>query len=81
MKDFTVFAIYDRLAGVYGDPFIAKNYALAKRRFDYIMSNSSMVAKDCTLYSLAEYDVETGRIVGYDNPNFCCNYQEVDPSI
>lgn len=67
-----IFAMYDRVAHTYGEPFVAVKDELAVRRFNYIMSQSPMVAQDMQLFKLGEFDLETGLIVS--SVEFVCNY-------
>ncbi|QXP45043.1 nonstructural protein [Microvirus mar15] len=65
VKDFSkasMYAIYDRLAGTYGEPFCAPSGDIAIRRFSYLMANAPMVAADCDLYCVGYYDVLTGVV-------------------
>lgn len=70
-----VFSIFDRVAGVYADPFVEKNDALAVRRFVYSVSRSPMICADCDLYCLGEFDEVRGVIVGYESPQFVKRYE------
>lgn len=69
-----IYSIYDRLAGVYSDPFVALRDELAIRRFVYLMHNAEMVAEDCDLYSLGVFDTDNGTVVGADKPLFVYRY-------
>lgn len=71
-----VYAIYDRVAGVYGEPFVAKKNELAIRRFNYLMSNAVMVANDCELYCVGYYTPDLGQIglTSCGKPEFVCKY-------
>lgn len=70
---FLIYCIYDRVAGLYAEPFIIQKEELAVRKFNYIMSTASMVANDCELYCLGTYDSETGKIIPV-SPSFVCKY-------
>lgn len=74
MDKLFVFGIRDTVAGSFGEPFICAKVELATRRFDYIMSNSQMVAKDCQLWKLGTYDIETGIIDSQNGVEFICDY-------
>lgn len=65
-----LFAIYDRVAGSYGEPFTAIKNELAIRKFRYLLQNSPMVASDCDLFFLGVMDSETGRIQALEKPEF-----------
>lgn len=74
--DVKLFAIYDRVAGTYGEPFCAVREELAVRRFIYVMDNAPMVADDCELYCVGNYNMDNGRISTFEKPCFCCRYQK-----
>ncbi len=73
--NYSVYAIYDRVSGEYGDIWLAKKEGLAVRRFNYMMANAQMVSSDCALYELGLYDSEVGVVVGHEKPKFVCNYE------
>lgn len=68
----TIYSMFDRVSRSHGEPFVAVNDDIAKRRFNFIMSQSPMVAQDMQLFKLGEYDTETGAIVPH--VDFVCNY-------
>lgn len=70
-----LYSIYDRVSGVYSEPFCALKDELAVRRFNYLMDNSKMVAADCELYSIAKMSFDTGEIFTFPNPEFICKYE------
>lgn len=72
---YSVYSIYDKVSGEFGSPFLSLKNAQAVRQFQYMMSNSPMVAADCQLYCISEFDTETGRLVGTSAPEFICNYE------
>lgn len=72
----SVYAIFDRLAASYGEPFVAQNDAIASRRFQYLMSNAPMVQHDCELYLLGAYDADKGLLVPLDKPSFVGRFIE-----
>lgn len=57
-----LYCIYDRVAGTYGDLFMAQKPELAVRKFRYVLQNSPMVAADCDLFEVGSFDTETGVI-------------------
>lgn len=65
-----LFSIFDRMAGIFFEPFCAQKKELAIRKFRYILQNSPMVASDCDLYALGEYNQETGTVTPYEKPDF-----------
>ena len=68
--EFGIYVVYDRVAGSYGEPFVAQKEALAVRRFQYTMANAPMVKDDCELYAIGLYDTELGVIKAYEKPVF-----------
>ena len=69
---FNVYAIFDRVAQSYGEPFLAQNNNLAQRRFNYVMQNSPMVANDTQLFKIGEYNTDTAILTS--SIEFVCNY-------
>lgn len=71
--DYEMYSIFDKVAGVYSEPFLAVNEATAVRRFQWQMEQSTMVAGDCALYRVGYFNVYTGAI----DPcvTFVCNYE------
>lgn len=58
-----VYAVYDSCAGIFGDPFIAVNDAVAKKLFEYSVANASIpqfIRDDAVLYALGFFDSKTG---------------------
>lgn len=70
-----LYSIYDRVAGTYSEPFCMLKDELAVRRFNYIMQNSPMVAKDCDLFAVASFVVDNGVVCGLERPEFICRYE------
>lgn len=76
---YQLYSIYDKVAGLFSEPFCAANVGLAVRRFNYLMSNSKMVASDCQLYKLGEVNLSSGLITApvlASDIEFICNYAE-----
>ncbi len=71
--NYEMYSIFDKVAGVYSEPFLAVNGATAVRRFQWQMQQSTMVAGDCALYKVGEFNVDTGSIVPC--VTFVCNYE------
>lgn len=74
--NYSLYSVFDRVAGLFSEPFIQNSDATAIRFFRYRMSQSAMVSADCVLYRLGSYDTSTGTIVPYANPEFVENYIE-----
>ena len=72
---YNMYTIFDRVTTQYGEPFLAVSDETATRKFNYLMSNAPMVAGDCQLYKLGEFDNTTGDLVVIDKPLFICNYE------
>lgn len=66
-----IYASYDRAAGQYAPPFMFENDALAVRAFNEGVKNHPF-RSDLSLYSLGEYNVETGAIIS--KVEFIANY-------
>ena len=73
--DILMFTIYDRVTGVYSEPFLAVNVDTAERRFNYVLSQSPMVKGDCDLFKLGSFNTETGEIIPV-KPEFISHYKE-----
>lgn len=71
--NYGMYAIFDKVAGVYSEPFLAVNCGTAVRRFQWQMEQSTMVAGDCALYMVGEFNVDTAVIVPC--VTFVCNYE------
>ena len=66
-----VYAIYDSCSGIFGDPFIAVNDAVAKRSFEYSLSDPSIpkyIRDDSVLYGIGFFDKQTGYFSADDPP-------------
>ncbi|WGL31481.1 nonstructural protein [Dipodfec virus UOA04_Rod_1098] len=72
-----LYAVFDRVAGVYGEPFVAKRDELAVRRFNYVMANARMVCDDCELYLIGYYTPDLGQLgmTSSGKAEFICKYQ------
>lgn len=70
-----VYSVYDRVAGSYGEPFVAPNDGVASRRFNFVMAKSELIAEDCELYQVGKYDPETGTLQGLEKPKFLYRYE------
>lgn len=79
-----VFAVFDSCSGIFGDPFIAVNDAVAKRMFEYSLVNPSIpkyIRDDSVLYCIGCYDNKTGY-VSYDSPPYViCRGSTVVPDV
>lgn len=64
--------MFDRVSQTYGEPFCAQKHELAQRRFNYICSQSPMVADDMQLFCLGQYSTDTGLLSS--SLEFVCNY-------
>lgn len=68
-----IYSFYDKVTHTYGEPFIAVNVESAIRRFNYLMSQSPMVADDMQLYCLGNLNTDTGVISSC--VDFVANYE------
>lgn len=73
-----MYSIKDTVTGLYSQPFFAQNQAAAIRQFDYLMQNAQMVAKDCQLYFVGDFDSERGIILPDCPTSFVKNAEVVD---
>lgn len=71
-----IYSIFDRVAGVYSEPFYEKSDALAVRRFQFCLSQSSMIKADCDLFRIGVYDEVSGHIDACPKPEFIRRYEE-----
>lgn len=74
--NYTLFAVYDRVAGAYGAPQIAINEATAIRSFKQQAKNSPFNT-DLELYSLGTFNGESG-LISATSPVFLARYSEGD---
>ncbi|QXP45036.1 nonstructural protein [Microvirus mar11] len=66
----SLYSIFDRVSGVYSEPFCSVNEAVAVRRFNYLMANSKMVAGDCELYCVGTFSTLNGAVEADIKPQF-----------
>lgn len=71
--NYEMYSIFDKVAGVYSEPFLSLNEATAFRRFQWQMQQSAMVAGDCALYKVGDFNLDTGEIIPC--VIFVCNYE------
>lgn len=74
MYIYNLYSIFDKVAGIYSQPFLSQNDATAQRQFNYQMSQAAMVAGDSALYKVGAFDLATGNIESC--VEFICNYTE-----
>lgn len=69
-----LFSVLDKLAGVYGLPFCAKNQALAVRDFAHACRDSQSGLhrnpSDYSLWLVGEFDDQTGQVLGQSKLTF-----------
>lgn len=73
-----MYSIKDTVTGLYSQPFFAQNQAAAIRQFDYLMANAQMVAKDCQLYYIGDFDSEQGFMLSGKGTSFIKNAEVVE---
>lgn len=59
------YCVLDTCSGVFGDPITADNDAVAKRFFEYAVSDPSIpdyIRKDSVLYRIATFDRASGEV-------------------
>lgn len=57
-----IYAVYDRVTGLYSDPWLAVNEAAAIRRFKASCFEVKVVAADLQLFYLGTFEQSTGVI-------------------
>lgn len=72
---FNMYSLYDRVSGLYSEPFVAQNDEIAKRRFNYFCEHSPMIASDCELYCVGVWHNSQGFVYGNDKPVFIVKYE------
>lgn len=66
-----IYSIYDKVAGLYGSPFVCVNEPVAIRQFNHqIASNLTAEPTDFELYCLGEFDINSGCIAACNKPVF-----------
>lgn len=68
-----IYSMFDRVAGQFGSPFLQNNQAEAIRKFNYVVSQSPMVAGDLDLFLIGFFDIDTGVISPCSQPQFVCH--------
>lgn len=63
---YEVYSVFDRVLGLYQDPFLSLNVGSAVRRFKAMCKNN-FVAPDLVLYHIASFDSSTGRVTPLEN--------------
>ena len=59
-----LYAVFDSCAGIFGDIICADSDAIAKRFFEYALSDPTVpdyVRKDSVLYTLGDFNRDTGK--------------------
>lgn len=71
MSKVNMYSMYDRLSGMYGNPYVSYNDASAKRDFVAFckLPQNQYLSGDMELYKLGEFDSDTGEAVTY-KPEF-----------
>ena len=72
---YELYAIYDRLSGMYAAPTAQVNEACAKRWFYEVISKDPH-GQDYELYAVGEYDSVTGLITAYNKTKFITRYTD-----
>ena len=67
-----IYSAFERVSQSYSEPFTAVNDGVAVRRFNYVLSNSAMVAEDMQLFCLGTLNTDSGVIE--PRQQFICNY-------
>lgn len=64
---YEVYSVYDRVLGLYQDPFLSINVGSAVRRFKAQCANN-FTAPDLCLYRIGTFDSGVGAILPSTNP-------------
>lgn len=74
-----VFTMRDRKSGMYGNPFVSHNDQTAKRDFYAFckLPQNAYLSGDMELYSLGEFDSDSGEIKAY-KPEFICGGEVIE---
>jgi len=71
-----MFALHDRVAGFYSQPFFCASVGVAKRTIQEVVSDmSTQVARhpgDFSLFHLGTFDNDTARFHAFAMPEFFC---------
>lgn len=71
--NYQMYSIYDKVSGLYSEPFVSLNDATATRSFNQrIKANPLAEPTDFELYSLGVYSSESGQIVPSSPVRFIC---------
>lgn len=74
-KENGLYAILDRVTGVFSAPILQFNEATAVRYFNYLCGNAEMVASDSVLYKVGVYDEMQGIITPITPAQFVTAYE------
>ncbi len=75
-----VYSVYDSCSGIFGDPMIAVNDAVAKRFFENALSDPNLpkfIREDSVLYCLGSFDNKTGYFTSDVPPYVVCRGSSV----
>lgn len=75
-----IYAIYDNVALLTSDPFLAVNDDVAKRTYSYVLSRNPSTAKDCDLICVGEFDQVKGFISSTDK-SLVLTYADLEKEI
>lgn len=63
-------AIRDRISGKFSEPHLEQNKACAVRWFNNILDQTKFKRDDFELFALGVYDIDTGKIIALDFPEY-----------
>lgn len=67
-----MYSIYDRVAGVYGDPTLFVNETDMIRRVSVAFRDNPFI-NDFDIYVIGQFDTETGVFYVFEKPDFIMN--------
>lgn len=65
--DMLLFTIYDKVSGIYSEPFTAVNEDVARRRFKQICGSQPILGGDLQLYKLGSFNSASGVVSDNNN--------------
>lgn len=80
MNEKKIYTILDRVSGLFQDPFVAVNDAVAVRMFKTWTAAPELapVAADLDLFLVGKINLHTGEVEGKDKPEFMYRLSDID---
>ncbi len=71
-----IYTVYDKKAQIYHPPYYCHNVGHATRMFKTMFQQKESVInqypEDFQVFELGEFNDSTGKMIGYQQPNFIC---------